>query len=175
MLAGAQQLGTAAVFSDWLQVSCITPLQPGDEAYAINVVLPINTPGLKLYSRRAFALQATSSFDYPLSGRFDESDAFAVLENVFVPWEHVFVYRNIEVCRAQWWETPAHVYGNHQAQARYATKLRFMLGLAQRLNEMTGNAANPAVMVQMGELAALAQTVESMLRAHEVLATVEGR
>jgi len=173
VLAGAQQLGTAAVFSDWLQVSCITPLQPGDEAYAINVVLPINTPGLKLYSRRAFALQATNSFDYPLSGRFDESDALAVLENVFVPWEHVFVYRNIEVCRAQWWETPAHVYGNHQAQARYATKLRFMLGLAQRLNEMTGNAANPAVMVQMGELAALAQTVESMLRAHEVLATVD--
>jgi 4-hydroxyphenylacetate 3-monooxygenase len=173
VLAGAQQLGTAAILSDWLQVSCITPLQPGDEAYAINVALPINTPGLKLYARRAYALQATNSFDYPLSGRFDETDALAVMDNVFVPWEHVFVYRNIDVCRAQWWETPAHAYGNHQAQTRYATKLRFMMGLAQRLNEMTGNAGNPAVNITMGELAALAQTVESMLRAQETLATLD--
>ena len=56
---------------------------------------------------------------------------------------------------------------------RYATKLRFMMGLAKRMNEMTGNEANPAVMTQMGELAALAQTVESMLRAQEAMATID--
>lgn len=173
VLSGAQQLGTGAALSDWLQVSCIVPLQPGDEAYANNVAVRINAPGVKLYSRRAFALQARNSFDYPLTGRFDESDALVVLDNVFVPWEQVFVYRNIEVCRDQWWKTPAHVYGNHQAQTRYATKLRFMMGLAQRLNEMTGNAANPAVMVMMGELAAHAQIVESMLQAQEAMASVD--
>ncbi len=59
------------------------------------------------------------------------------------------------VCRDQWWKTPSHVYGNHQAQARYATKLRFLMGLAKRMNEATGNDAAPPVMVQMGELAAL--------------------
>jgi len=173
VLRGAQQLGTGSILSDWIQVSCITPLARGDENYAINVALPTNAPGVKLYSRRAFPLQATSSFDYPLTGRFDETDALLVLEDAFVPWENVFVYRNIDVCRAQWWETPAHVYGNHQAQCRYATKLRFMMGLAQRLNEMTGNASNPGVMIQMGELAAMVQTVESMLHAHEALATTD--
>ena len=173
VLRGAQQLGTGAILSDWLQISCITPLAAGDEAYAINVVVPINAPGVKLYSRRAFPLQATNSFDYPLTSRFDETDALVVLEDCFVPWEHVFVHRNLAVCRAQWWETPAHVYGNHQAQARYATKLRFMMGIAQRLNEMTGNAGNPAVSVQMGELAAMVQTVESMLHAHEAMTSVD--
>ena len=64
-----------------------------------------------------------------------------MFDNVFVPWEHVFIYRNIEVCRDQWWRTPSHLYGNHQAQVRYVTKLRFMIGLAQRMNEMTGNDA----------------------------------
>ncbi|MSQ73400.1 MAG: 4-hydroxyphenylacetate 3-hydroxylase [Betaproteobacteria bacterium] len=173
VLCGAQQLGTGSVLSDWVQVSCITPLVPGDENHAFSVALRVNAPGVKLYPRRSFATQANSSFDYPLSGRFDETDSLVVLENAFAPWEQVFIYRNLEICRAQWWETPAHVYGNHQAQARYATKLRFMIGLAQRLNEMTGNAANPAVMVQMGELAALVQTVESMLRAQEVMASVD--
>jgi 4-hydroxyphenylacetate 3-monooxygenase len=60
------------------------------------------------------------------------------------------------------------VLGNHQAQARYAIKLRFMLGLAKRMNQMTGNDANPAVGTVMGELAALVTVVESMLLAHEV-------
>jgi 4-hydroxyphenylacetate 3-monooxygenase len=92
---------------------------------------------------------------------------------VFVPWEHVFVYRNIEVCRDQWWKTPAHLYGNHQAQVRYAAKLRFMIGLAKRLNEMTGNDANPAVQVQMGEFAALVSIVEGMLAAQETLAVTD--
>jgi 4-hydroxyphenylacetate 3-monooxygenase len=173
VVSGAQQLGTGAILSDWIQLSCITPLQPGDENYAINAAMRINAPGVKMYSRRPYAMQASNSFDYPLTGRFDETDSLLVFENVFIPWEQVFVHRNIALAREQWWNTPAHIYGNHQAQSRYATKLRFMMGLAQRLNEMTGNAANPAVMTQMGELAAQAQTVESMLRAQEVMATTD--
>ncbi len=66
-----------------------------------------------------------------------------VFDNVFVPWERVFIYRNVELSRDQWFKTPSHSYGNHQAQARYVVKLRFMAGLAQRMNEMTGNAAAP--------------------------------
>jgi 4-hydroxyphenylacetate 3-monooxygenase len=173
VISGAQQLATGGVFSDYLHLSCIHPLQPGDENYANGLVVPINAPGLKLYSRRAFARAAMDSFDYPLTSRFDESDSYVVFDNVFVPWEHVYIYRNLEICRDQWWKTPAHLYGNHQAQVRYVTKLRFMSGLAKRMNEMTGNDAQPPVQVAMGELAALVSVYESMLLAHEVAATVD--
>jgi 4-hydroxyphenylacetate 3-monooxygenase len=173
VVAGGQQLATGAVYADWIQISCIHRLQPGDEAYAINVVVPMNAPGLKLYSRRAFALQATSAEDYPLTSRFDETDCFVVLDNVHVPWEHVFIYRNPELCFGQWWQTPSHAYGNHQAQARFATKLRFLLGLAKRMNEATGNDAAPPVQVQMGELAAWASIVENMLYSHETIGPID--
>jgi 4-hydroxyphenylacetate 3-monooxygenase len=173
ILGGGQQLATGAVYADYLQVSCIHPLQPGDENYAINVAIPIDAPGLRLYARRPFALGATNAHDYPLSSRFDETDCFVVLDEVFVPWERVFVYRNPAVCRDQWWKTPSHLYGNHQAQARYATKLRFLLGLAKRMNEATGNDAVPPVMVEMGELAAYATIVETMLEAQETVATID--
>jgi 4-hydroxyphenylacetate 3-monooxygenase len=173
VISGAQQLATAAVFSDYLHLACIHPLQPGDENYANAVAVPINAEGLKLYPRRAFARDGMSSLDYPLTSRFDEADCFCVFDNVFVPWERVFVYRNLEISRDQWWKTPAHLYGNHQAQCRYATKLRFMMGLAKRMNEMTGNDANPAVATQMGELAAFATIVDSMLQAHETTATID--
>ncbi|GLS51249.1 4-hydroxyphenylacetate 3-monooxygenase oxygenase component [Methylobacterium gnaphalii] len=175
VLAGAQQLATAGLYSDYLYLSCIHPLRPGDENYAIGVAIPMNAEGLRLYPRRPFAKMAENSFDHPLSSRFDESDCFVVLDNVFVPWEHVFIYRNLEVCRDQWWKTPSHAYGNLQAQARYITKLRFMIGLAKRMNEMTGNDAAPPVMIEMGELAALVSIVETMLEAQELKATIDDK
>jgi len=175
VVSGAQQLATAGVFSDYLYLSCIHPLQPGDENQAIGVAIPINAPGMRLYPRRPYAQHVANAVDHPLSSRFDETDCFVVLKDVFIPWEHVFIYRNREICRDQWWKTPSHAYGNLQAQARYATKLRFMIGLAQRMNEMTGNDAHPQVQVQMGELAAMVQLVESMLEVQETRAAIDAR
>jgi 4-hydroxyphenylacetate 3-monooxygenase len=65
------------------------------------------------------------------------------------------------------------MYGNHQAQARYATKLRFLLGLAQRMNEATGNVAVPPVQQAMGELAAYASIIDGMLHSHEVMGRID--
>jgi 4-hydroxyphenylacetate 3-monooxygenase len=56
---------------------------------------------------------------------------------------------------------------------RYVSKLRFMIGLAHRMNEMTGNAAAPPVQVMMGELAALVSIYEGMLLAQETVAPIK--
>jgi 4-hydroxyphenylacetate 3-monooxygenase len=173
VLRGAQQLATGAAFSDYLFLSCIHPLFPGDENYAISVAMPINSPGLRIYARRSYATNATSTFDYPLSSRFDETDALITLDDVFVPWERVFIYRNIELCRDQWTKTPAHVYGNYQAQIRYATKLRFLMGVMKHHCEITGVDSVPVSQAQLGEMAALASIVEIMVEAQETRATVD--
>jgi len=172
VISGAQQLATGGAISDYIHLSCIQPLAPGDENYANCLAVPVAAEGLKLYPRKPYA-RAGSAADYPLSSRFDESDSYVIFDNVFVPWERVFIYRNVELSRDQWRKTPSHLLGNHQAQVRYVTKLRFMAGLAQRMNEMTGNIAQPAVVGMMGELASLVSIYESMLLAHEVMATIQ--
>jgi 4-hydroxyphenylacetate 3-monooxygenase len=172
VLKGAQQLGTGAVFADALYISCIHPLQPGDEAYAFAAAVPVNAPGLKIYPRRSYAAGANAD-DFPLSSRFDEMDSLIVLDDVFVPWEDVFCYRNLQLCRDQWWRTPSHSYGNHQAQVRYAVKLRFLLGLTKRLCEITGIDPMPPVQIQLGEMAAFATIIDSMVRAQETEATID--
>jgi 4-hydroxyphenylacetate 3-monooxygenase len=173
VLKGAQQLATGAAFSDYLFLSCIHPLVAGDENHAISVAMPINSPGLKVYARRSYATNATSAFDYPLSSRFDETDALITLDDVFVPWERVFIYRSLELCRDQWTKTPAHAYGNYQAQIRYATKLRFLLGVMKYHCEITGVDSLPLSQAQLGEMAALASIVEIMVEAQESRATVD--
>jgi 4-hydroxyphenylacetate 3-monooxygenase len=172
VISGAQQLATAGAISDYIHLSCIQPLLPGDENYANCLAVPVAAEGVKLYPRKSYA-RAGSGFDYPLSSRFDESDSYVIFDKVFVPWERVFIYRNVELSRDQWRKTPSHLLGNHQAQTRYVVKLRFMIGLAQRMNEMTGNVANPAVVGMMGELAALVSIYESMLLSHEIMGTIE--
>src|SRR5271154_5366522 len=172
VITGGQQLATGGAISDYIQVSCINPLSPGDENYANCFAVPAAAEGVKLYPRKPYS-RAGSAADYPLSSRFDESDSFVVFDNVFVPWERVFIYRNVELTRDQWRKTPSHLYGNHQAQTRYVVKLRFMAGVGGRLHEMTGNAANPAVTIMMGELASLVSIFEAALLSHEVMGTLE--
>ncbi|WP_290368958.1 4-hydroxyphenylacetate 3-hydroxylase N-terminal domain-containing protein, partial [Peribacillus frigoritolerans] len=128
IVRGSQMLGTASAVSDYLFVSCLTPLRPGDEDYALSFVLPIHAKGLKFYARPGYAEKSPSTFDYPLSSRFDESDSLVVFDDVFIPWQDIFVYKNIDIVRAQFHETPAHVLGNNQAQIRFSTKLKFLIG-----------------------------------------------
>jgi 4-hydroxyphenylacetate 3-monooxygenase len=167
VVRGAQMLGTAASVADYLFVSCIVPLKPGDEDYALSFVLPLHARGLKLYCRRPYAPGAPSAFDYPLSTRFDESDALVVFDDVVVPWENVFVYRNVELVRAQFFETAAHVLGNTQAQVRLVEKLKFLLGLARKITATTRVDQIPTVQEKLGELASLSAIVEGMVIAAE--------
>jgi 4-hydroxyphenylacetate 3-monooxygenase len=156
-----------------LFVSCITPLRPGDETYAVSFVVPMDATGLKLYPRPSYAADKPSTFDYPLSTRFDESDALVVFDDVFIPWEHVFIYKDIDLVRAQFHETPAHKLGNSQAQTRFTSKLKFVIGLAKKIAAANGIDKIPAVQEKLGELASLAATAEGLLLASEYECTID--
>lgn len=170
VLRGAQMLGTGAAISNWLHVSCIFPLKPGDELYANSLVIPLDSPGLKLYCRPPYAPGKPSVFDYPLSTRFDESDALVVFDDVFVPWECVFVYKDVELTRAQFHGTAAHNLGNTQAQIRLSVKLKFLLGIARKIAAMNRTEVIPSVQETLGELAGVVAHVEGMLLAAEYTA-----
>ena len=167
IVKGAQGIGTGALMSNYVLLTCIVPLRSGDENYAISVVVPTNASGLRLYPRRSYATMGDSTYDYPLSSRFDESDSLLVFDDVFVPWEDVFIYKNIELTQAQFFEGPAHVLGNFQALVRLWIKLQFLLGLCKRVCEMHGSVALPPVQAQLGELAAYVSQVEAFVRAAE--------
>ena len=173
VVRGAQMLGTGATLSDWLHVSCIHPLKPCDETYANSFVVPLGAPGLKLYCRPPYAPGKPSVFDYPLSTRFDESDALVVFDDVFVPWEQVFVFRDVALTRDQFHGTSAHNLGNTQAQIRLSVKLKFLLGVARKIAAMNRIDVIPSVQETLGELAGVVSHVEGMLLAAEYTSFVD--
>jgi 4-hydroxyphenylacetate 3-monooxygenase len=174
VLRGAQMLGTGSVMSDYIFVSCILPLAAGSEDYAISVVVPNDAPGLRVYSRRSYAVGNESDRDYPLSSHFDETDSLIVFDDVVVPWEHVFAYRDIAVTSGQFQRTAAHSLGNTQAQIRFATKLTFYAGLARRIAEGSGSIDDSKTKLRLGELAAKCQLPLSFLEAAEATSFQDG-
>ena len=160
---GAKMLATGAIMANEVLVTCIQPLQPGDERYALSFAIPLNAPGLKILSRKSYEESAVSVFDNPVSSRYDENDAVLYFDDVQVPWERVFVARDIAMCQKQFHATPAHVYQNYQAQIRLMVKLRFLAGIAHRTAAMNGIVNFPQVKEVLGQLAADVGMVEGLL------------
>ena len=168
VVRGAQGITTSAVLADWLFISYITPLVPGDETYALSFVTPVSAPGVRIYPRRPYAQGTTSVFDYPLSSRFDEVDATIVFDDVLVPWEHVFIYRNVELVNAQFHESPSHTLANFQSLVRFTVKLEFMAGLALKLLEVHAADRKPEAQASLGgDIAALCATFDALVQAAE--------
>jgi 4-hydroxyphenylacetate 3-monooxygenase len=171
---GAKMLGTAAIMCNEILVANLQPLRPGEEDLAISFAVPVATAGLKILSRKSFETAAVSRFDNPLSSQFDENDAVIWFEDVKVPWERVFVYRDTDMCRAQFHDTLGHTFQNYQAQIRLLAKSKFLVGVARRLAETIGTASMPPVRETLGNLAAQAAMVEGMVWGMEAAGHMEG-
>lgn len=175
VVRGAQMLATGGAVADEILVSCIKPLQAEDEDFAVSFTVPVAAEGLTLYCRRPYAPGATSEFDYPLTSRFDETDALLVFDDVFIPWKDVFVYKDVPGLRRQFFETAAHVLGNFQAQIRFATKLKFLAGIARKIAAVNGVDRFPGVVEKLGELASLVSVVESGVNSAQFTATIDAQ
>ena len=173
-IRGAKMLATAGIMANEVFVTCIQPLQPGDEKYAISFAVPMNAKGLKILSRKSYEEHAPSVYDNPLAHRFDENDAVLYFDDVKVPWDRVFINQDTQMCMKQFHATPAHVYQNYQAQIRLMVKMRFLLGIAKRITDTNGITNFPQVRETLGNLAAEAVIVDSLVHAMEAKGEARG-
>jgi 4-hydroxyphenylacetate 3-monooxygenase len=173
-IRGAKMLGTSSIMANEVFVANLQPLKPGEERLAFSCALPMNAKGLRILSRKSYEAHAVSIYDNPLSSRFDENDALVYFDDVKVSWERVFVYRDVDMCRAQFHDTPAHVLQNYQAQIRLSVKLKFLVGLAHKITEAIGTTNMPQVREQLGMLAAKVGMVEAMLAGMEAAGSMRG-
>lgn len=166
-IQGAKMLGTGTILSDEIMVAGFQVYQEGDERYAFTAMVPAAAEGVKILSRKSYEAAADSIFDHPLASRFDENDAVVYFDAVKIPWERVFMLRDIPMAHAQWHETRAHVFQNYQCQIRFMVKLRFLLGLARRIAEANGIIAYPQVRETLGHLAAQVGMIEGLVKGME--------
>jgi hypothetical protein len=89
-----------------------------------------------------------------LSSRFDENDAIFIMENVFIPWEDVFIYRDPARVMS-FFPGTGFIHGAmFQGCTRYAVKLDFIAGLLAKALRATGGDEARGNQVLLGEVLA---------------------
>lgn len=154
-----------------------TPIsQAADPEYATGFMLKLHSPGVKVLLRPSYELaaqQAGAPFNHPLSSRFDENDAILILDDVFIPWEDVLIYRDSSRCRSWHENLFAPVFPLHTC-TRLAVRLDFLCALLNAALESTGKIRQPGVKTRLGEAIAwrnllwsLSDAMWSAPRVHE--------
>ncbi|MQA15552.1 MAG: 4-hydroxyphenylacetate 3-hydroxylase [Pseudonocardiaceae bacterium] len=90
VIRGAKLHISAASLAHDLLIMPTKKMKPGEEQWAIACAVPINAPGVKIVNT-TFDPTDRERRDYPVSCRLSMPDSFVVLEDVFVPYERVFL------------------------------------------------------------------------------------
>jgi len=135
IVRGARMLATLGALADEILVfsapSYALPQTEEARPYALGFMLPVATKGMRLICRPSVMHQSgTPLLDHPLSSRFDESDCMVVFDDVLVPWERVFCYRDITVHNTVYATTGTRLAIQQQTATRDLAKAEFMMGLA---------------------------------------------
>lgn len=120
IVRGLRTLATHAPLSDEALVYPNRPRDPDEGDHALAFAIPMNAPGLSIVCRDLYAEHADPE-RLPLTARFDEVDAALIFDDVLIPWERVFIYRD-----------PALVAAFHRTIGRwpaYATMVRLIVRL----------------------------------------------
>jgi 4-hydroxyphenylacetate 3-monooxygenase len=146
--------------------------QVEDAPYAFGLALPCDTPGLKFLCRETVDY-GRSRYDHPLGSRFEEMDAAVIFDDVFVPWERVFLYRDVETCNQAYSATGAIVNMAHQVAVKNTAKTEFLLGLAALMSFTIGIEVFQHVQEKIAEIWINLETMRALLRTAEVEAQLD--
>ncbi|HVY65471.1 MAG TPA: 4-hydroxyphenylacetate 3-hydroxylase N-terminal domain-containing protein [Gammaproteobacteria bacterium] len=157
IVSGAKVVATGSVLTNYTFIAHhgLIPLQ--DKNFALVFMVPTNAKGVKFICRTSYEMTATvmsSPYDQPLSSRLDENDAVFIMDKVFVPWENVFVWGDVEKANNFFPRTgflPRFVV---HGCTRLAVKLDFIAGLLLKAVEASGTKDYRGVQANVGEVLA---------------------
>jgi 4-hydroxyphenylacetate 3-monooxygenase len=168
---GARLLATLGPHADEIEVFPSTLLKASEDniPFAFAFAIPANTKGIRMICRDTYD-HGKSNFDAPLASRYEEMDAVVIFNNVLVPWERVFMYRDPLLCNRAFAETNAVVHMMHQVVCGKLAKAEFIVGLLCAMAEATGKDRDMGVKGMIAEAMWIAESVRAFRFQAEALA-----
>ena len=157
VVRGAKLHITAASVIHELVVMPTKGMRQDETDYAVSFSIPVNTEGVSIINR-SFAPAELNAFDYPASAHHSMPEGFVVFDDVFVPWERVFLAGEVRLASklAQslglWERTGGVIAAVEQSE--------LFVGLAQLVTEMQGKENDAVAQASIAELITYAQMLE---------------
>lgn len=164
IVRGLRNLATLAALSDEALVYPNRPREADEEDYALAFAVPMNAPGLHVICRDLYAEHADPE-RLPLTARFDEVEASLVFDDVLVPWERVFVYR--DPFMASGFHPRISMWSGYSTLIRLISKLELFVAVADVLTQWAGRDRAREEQVRIGQLVADIQVLRACLQAAE--------
>ncbi len=174
VVRGARVLATLGPMSDEIAVYSprLARHTETHSPFALNFAIPCGTPGLKFLCRESFDL-GRSRFDHPLGARFEEMDCVVFFDDVFVPWERVFVLGDVDLINGTAMTTHSAAHTAHQGAAKNLAKCEFVLGVALHMTQTLGNAHLPHSEERLAELTLYTELMRACIRSAEADAALD--
>lgn len=170
IVKGARLLATQGGITDEIVVFSAGGIQDKAKGFAFSI--PSNSNGLTFVCRDSF-VEGDSSFNYPLSSRFEEMDTIVIFDNVLVPWERVFYYDNIEVSNRFMAVSSVLPLTLHQAVSRQIIKTEFVLGIVQSIIDTINITEYQHVQEKASEIIVALETMKALVIKSEVEAKID--
>lgn len=170
VVRGKVGMHTSVPFAEDVYIGAAGALPCG--GHQVTFVVSVAAPGVTVVCRKT-AARHPNPFLAPLSSRFDELDAQMWLDDVFIPWERVFLtelppgtsappplepYRGESIATWLYWHQ---LYG-------WLTKAEFTLGLALACTDAMGLTEHRPTIEYLVDLVVEVQTVRSCITAAEL-------
>ncbi|WP_339228736.1 4-hydroxyphenylacetate 3-monooxygenase, oxygenase component [Oceanobacillus sp. FSL K6-2867] len=170
IIKGARLLATQGGITDEIVVLSAGGVQDKANGFAFSI--PSNTKGLKFICRESF-VGGDSTFNYPLSSRYEEMDTIVVFNNVLVPWERVFYYNNLQISNTFMNASSFLPFTLHQAVSRQIVKTEFVLGVAQSIIDSINISEYQHVQEKVSEIIVALETMKALIIKSEVEAELD--
>jgi 4-hydroxybutyryl-CoA dehydratase/vinylacetyl-CoA-Delta-isomerase len=160
VVRGAKLHITAASLVHELVVMPTKGMRQDETDYAVSFSVPVNAPGVKIINR-SFAQIDLNPFDYPSSAHHSMPEGFVIFDDVFVPWDRVFLAGEVRL--ASRLAQSLGLWERTGGLVAAVASSRLFVGLAQLVTEMQGKERDANAQNTIAELICYAEMLKMSL------------
>ena len=162
VVRGAKIHTSVSTNTDEIIVLPTRAMREGDEDYAVAFAIPAATKGLKLLAS-SYGGFPRNDFEYPISAKHKMMETLTVFDDVFVPWERVFLAG--EVAAAGLMALTFVKFHRFTAVSYKLPLLELMAGASQAIAEYNGIERAGHIREKLTKLASYHATVQGLILA----------
>ena len=161
VVRGAKAQTTSTTHTNEIVVMPTRAMKEEDKDYAVSFAVPVNSEGITLIASPYFSLDG-NEFEHPISARHRQTETLTVFEDVFVPWERVFLNGEWEFT-GQLVQTFAN-YDRFSYCCGTLTKLELLVGAAYLIADYNGIIGASHVWEKLVWLVSYAEAMKSLTK-----------
>lgn len=156
---------TLGPLTDEVVIAPTQSLQEDEPEFGLWFAMPVAAPGIKQICREPYTMNRNPR-DHKLSTRFDEQDVVMIFDDVFVPWERVFLANAPKEANLLF-RSRVMRWAAHCSVLQLLARMELMIGVSHLMTETEGKGGRQLIDMELGELVTYKEIFRSIIRTAE--------